>query len=158
MLFDSILESFDRTDIESSEMQLVTEQYLYDILSRDELAEMVASREDVDVLVRDNDIVTEKTIVRMDKKAKLSRAFMTAVWACARKAKDPKFKKLLTVWRMERTLEAYLVKKYRSQAMKMAKASVAKLSRVPNKTGTKASKTKVVSKAINRAKKQLGSR
>lgn len=156
MLLNGILDSIEESTMKSSEMQLVAEQFLVDSLSKDEIAQLVASQEDVDCLVKDNDIVTEKTIVRLDKKAKISRAFMSAVWACARKHNDPKFKKLLTVWRMERALEAYLVKKYRNEAMKLAKASVAKLGSIPNKAGSKASKTKVVAKAIDKAKKQLG--
>lgn len=139
----------DVTGISEEATQLVAEAALIDGLSNAELEELVESADVCKDMV-DNGIVMERTIVRLDKKAKISRAYKTAVFTIAREKKDPKFKKLLTVWRMERTLEAYLMKKYHAEAMKRAKISVAKL-----QSGKKDTKNKVVGKAVAKAKEQF---
>ena len=127
--------------------QLITESVLCDMLSNDELKELTETA-DVCEELKSLGVVTEKTIVRLDKKAKLSRAFKTAVFTIAREKKDPKFKKLLTVWRMERSLEAFLMKKYQAEGMKRAKLAVARLGK-----GKKDTANGVVAKASKSAKK-----
>ena len=127
--------------------QLITESVLCDTLSNDELKELTETA-DVCEELKSLGVVTEKTIVRLDKKAKLSRAFKTAVFTIAREKKDPKFKKLLTVWRMERSLEAFLMKKYQAEGMKRAKLAVARLGK-----GKKDTANGVVAKASKSAKK-----
>ena len=128
---------------------LVVESLIADALSDEEISELTESTEVCNDLTSMG-IVTEKTIVRLDKKAKISRAYKTAVFTIAREKKDPKFKKLVTVWRMERALEAYLMKKYHAEAMKRAKVAVAKLN-----SGRKDTKGRVIAKAVSKAKKQF---
>ena len=128
---------------------LVVESLIADNLSNEEISEMTESSEVCNDLVSMG-IVTEKTIVRLDKKAKISRAYKTAVFTIAREKKDPKFKKLVTVWRMERALEAYLMKKYHAEAMKRAKVAGAKLNSTRKDT-----KGRVIAKAVSKAKKQF---
>ena len=139
----------DVTGVSEEATQLVSEAALADTLTNEELKELTESAEVCKDMV-DNGIVMERSIVRLDKKAKISRAYKTAVFTIAREKKDPKFKKLLTVWKMERTLEAYLMKKYHAEAMKRAKLAVAKLG-----SGNKDTKNKVVGKAVAKAKAQF---
>ena len=139
----------DVTGVSEEATQLVSEAALADTLTNEELEELTESAEVCKDMV-DNGIVMERSIVRLDKKAKISRAYKTAVFTIAREKKDPKFKKLLTVWKMERTLEAYLMKKYHTEAMKRAKLAVAKLG-----SGNKDTKNKVVGKAVAKAKAQF---
>lgn len=139
----------DVTGVSEEATQLVSEAALADTLTNEELEELTESAEVCKDMV-DNGIVMERSIVRLDKKAKISRAYKTAVFTIAREKKDPKFKKLLTVWKMERTLEAYLMKKYHAEAMKRAKLAVAKLG-----SGNKDTKNKVVGKAVAKAKAQF---
>jgi hypothetical protein len=94
-----------------------------------------------------NNILMEKTIVRLDKKAKLSKATKMAVFTLAKEKNDPKFKMLLTVWKMERYLEAYLVKKYGNEAARRAKKAVS--SSANKSAGT------IIKKVANRAKDSL---
>lgn len=148
MLFNEIKVQ-DVTGISEEATQLVAEAALIDNLSNAELEELVESAEVCKDLVSTG-AVMERTIVRLDKKAKISRAYKTAVFTIAREKKDPKFKKLLTVWRLERTIEAELMKKYHTEAMKRAKISVAKLD-----AGKKDTKNKVVGKAVAKAKAQF---
>ena len=139
----------DVTGVSEEATQLVSEAALADTLTNEELEELTESADVCKDMV-DNGIVMERSIVRLDKKAKISRAYKTAVFTIAREKKDPKFKKLLTVWKMERTLEAYLMKKYHAEAMKRAKLAVAKLG-----SGNKDTKNKVVGKAVAKAKAQF---
>lgn len=145
MLFNSV-KTEDIFGMTKQDEQLITEAVLCDVLSNDEIHELTETA-DVCEELKSMGVVTEKTIVRLDKKAKLSRAFKTAVFTIAREKKDPKFKKLLTVWKMERALEAYLMKKYQAEAIKRAKLSVARLGK-----GNKDTKNGVVGKASKKAK------
>ena len=146
MFFNKIA-SEDIFGMTQQDEQLITEAVLCDTLSNEELQELTETADVCDEL-KSLGVVTEKTIVRLDKKAKLSRAFKTAVFTIAREKKDPKFKKLLTVWKMERTLEAYLMKKYQAEGMKRAKLAVARMGK-----GNRDTKRAVVAKAVKNAKK-----
>lgn len=137
-------------EINDADARVITEAAILEGLSAEEAGAVSEDAQLCQDLIK-QDIVTERTIVRMDKKAKLSRAFRTAVFTIARRKKDVKFKKLLTIWRMERNLEAYLIKKYRSEALRMAKES---LKRKPLPSGNGAN-SGAVRKAINTAKGQL---
>lgn len=137
-------------DIEAADARIITESILIDSLSSDEAEALCEDAKYCQDLIRD-EIVTERTIVKMDKKAKLSRALKSAVFAIARRKKDTKFKKLLTIWRIERQLEAYLLKKYHNEALRMAKISV---NRKPMPSGAGAH-SGAVKKAIVQAKSQL---
>ena len=145
MLFNSVTDK-DIFGTSRQDEQLITEALFCDVLSNEEIHELTESG-DVCEELKDLGVVTERTIVRLDKKAKLSRAFKTAVFTIAREKKDPKFKKLLTVWKMERALEAYLMKKYQAEATKRAKIAVARLGK-----GNKDTKNGVVAKASKKAK------
>jgi len=129
---------------------VVSEAAVFENLSADEAQAVCEDADLVGELVK-NEIVTERTIVRLDKKARLSRATQSAVFAIARKHKDVKFKKLLTLWRLERQIEAYLNKRYGNEARRMAKKSINKKS-LPSGNGAHAS---AVRKAISVAKSQL---
>lgn len=91
-------------------------------------------------------IVQERTIIKFDKKAKLSRAYATALFQVAKEKKDPKFKKLLTVWKLERYLENFLDKKYGNEARRRAKKAVANMGK---------SKTPIAAKAAQRVAKKV---
>lgn len=146
MLFNTV-KTEDIFGMTQQDEQLITEAILCDVLSNSEIRELTETADVCDEL-KSLGVVTEKTIVRLDKKAKLERAFKTAVFTIAREKKDPKFKKLLTVWKMERALEAYLLKKYQAEGLKRAKLAVARL----GKGSKKDTKAGVVAKATKTAK------
>ena len=87
----------------------------------DEFVESV----DSDIAVSEG-FLTEKTIVRFDKNAKKAQLYEVAVAACAREHKDPLYKKLETVYKMERVLKAKLRKKYHAEATKKVKEYLAR--------------------------------
>lgn len=129
--------------------QIISEAILAEQLSRSELDELCEAADVCNDLVEQG-IVQERTIVRLDKHAKLNRAFMAAVFQIAKEKNDPKFKKLLTIWNAERKLEKYLINKYQSAAMKRAKVAVANLGKRKKDTTNR-----VVAKAVSGAKKQF---
>lgn len=134
--------------VSDSDARIVTECVLMESLSAADMDEVLENDQARQALL-DDEIVTERTIVKMDKKARLSRATKAAVFAIARRKKDVKFKKLLTIWRMEREIEQYLYKKYKNEGFRTAKAA---MKNKPLKSGNHAA---AVKKAVATAKSQL---
>lgn len=102
---------------------LILEGALMD-LGSDEIQAMLEDTTDIAAAISEN-VVLERTIVRLDKQARLNKARKMAVFAVAKEKNDPKFKKLVTVWKWERFLETFLDKKYGNEAMRRAKKSMA---------------------------------
>lgn len=100
---------------------------LNDNLNEEEIKEFVESM-DADIAVGEG-FLTEKTIVKFDKFAKRAQLYEVAVAAVAREKKDPLFKKLNTVYKMERILKAKLRKKYHAQAQQKVKEYLARAKR-----------------------------
>ena len=108
-------------------------------LTESEIEEFVNSM-DSDIAVTEG-FLMERTIVKFDKNAKKAQLYEVAVAAVAREKKDPLFKKLNTVYKMERILKAKLRKKYHAQAQQKVKEYLARarksksgiLSRIANK-------------------------
>ena len=141
--------SFDGVDLEPSKesASAIMEVVLREGLSENELQEFLENQHEIDTALGE-EILTEKTIVRLDKYAKLNQAQKIAVFTIAREKKDVKFKKLLTVWAMERRLENELFKKYGNEALRVAKKQVAKAGK---------SKSSKIKKAANKLKAQFNS-
>lgn len=105
----------DSTEEKEEEMKiLLTPVLLGETLTEGEIEEFRESM-DSELAIQDG-YVTERTIVRMDKAAKKSQLQKVATIAIAREKKDPLYKKLALVWKMERRLENLIAKKYKSQA------------------------------------------
>lgn len=111
-------------------------------LSSEDITMFLESASEVSAAMDDN-VLLEKTIIRLDKHAKLSKARKMAIFTVAKEKNDPNFKKLLKVWQMERYLEALLDKKYGNEGMRRARKSVAKAAK---------SGSNMVKKAANKAK------
>lgn len=141
--------------ISKSDSTLITEAVLLEGLSSEEAASICEDTRFTDELIR-SDIVTEKTIIKLDKKAKLKGATRTAVYTIARQRKDPKFKKLLTLWRMESQIEKELYKKYHNEALLKAKKSLSSksTSSLPS-VSNHGKNSAAVKNAISKAKAQL---
>lgn len=72
--------------------------------------------------------IMEKTIVRLDKNAKKQRAYKLAILQCAKDDDSKDYKKLETIWRMEKFLFRKLEKKYAPRAKSRMKQTAAKAS------------------------------
>ena len=88
----------------------------------------------------DKDLLSEKVIVKFDKKAKLNREEKLAVLTIAKEKKDRDFYKLVRVWKMRKLLLDKLNKKYGSQAKTRAKQMIKKQSSSRSTTGKKVAK------------------
>lgn len=112
-------ETAELNDEESQNVDAVINSVATPILISQELndEEVKEFVEGVDGAIAEAEgFITEKTIVKFDKNAKKAQLFEIALAAVAREKKDPLYRKLETVYKMERILKAKLRKKYRSQA------------------------------------------
>lgn len=144
MLFDNN-GHIDNEHISTEAMNYIMEAVMLEGLTEEEISAFLENQNEVTASINEN-ILMEKTIVRLDKKAKLSKAHKMAIFTIAKEKKDPKYKKLVTLWKMERFIEAYLEKKYGNEALRRAKKAVSK---------SQKSTSGMVKKAATKVKSQL---
>ena len=130
------------------ESSLILEAAIMDTFSNEEIEAALENTHDVDIAVNQG-IVMEKTIVRLDKKAKQNKAEKMAIFMLAKEKKDPDFKKLLNVWRIERFLESKLEKKFGAKAKTKARETMRNAAK---------SRSKMVQTATNKAKKMINAK
>lgn len=141
MIFDKNGIVIDELDNESQAAALILECAILDTYSNEELEAIVENTYDIGKAVNE-EYIEERTIVRLDKAAKKNKAEKMAVFQIAKQKKDRDFKKLLTIWKLERFLEAKLEKRYSAQAKTLAKQSLKNAAQ---------SKSKTVNKAVKKA-------
>lgn len=113
----------DEDTVSLESLSMLIEAAILENASSEEINEYVSNHGQTQSDIK-NEIVTERTIVKLDKNAKISKMTKLAAFQIAKEKNDPKFKKLLTIWRMERFLEAYLIKRYGAEAQRRAKKAV----------------------------------
>lgn len=137
-------ESTELTPEESQRVDDVMNTVATPVLISDEIRGEEEVKEFVDSI--DSDIavaegyLTEKTIVKFDKTAKQSQLYEIAVAAVAREKKDPLYRKLETVYKMERVLKAKLRKKYHAEAVKKSREYLARARKSKSTVVAKAAK------------------
>lgn len=112
-------------DMTVEDMALLTEAAILENATAEEIESFLSNSEEIDAALNE-EIVTERTLVRLDKSARINQQQKVAVFTIAKEKNDPKFKKLVTVWRMERMLEDDLFKKYGNEGLRRAKKNVQK--------------------------------
>lgn len=117
------LASDEEISLESA--QLILESVIFENANDEEILELTENSRLVNDLI-EMDAVEEKTIVRLDKQARISQTQKIAVFTIAKERNDPDFRKLMTVWRMEKNLEEKLMRKYGSEGLRRAKTTVQK--------------------------------
>ncbi len=105
--------------------QMIMESAISAFLTEDELHAMLENQQEVSELIN-GDIITEASVVRLDKKARISQVQKVAVFSIAKEKNDKDFRRLMTVWRIERNLEKRLFDRYGNQGLRRAKATVQK--------------------------------
>lgn len=146
MIFDKDGLVINEYDNETEVSALIVECAILDTFSNEEIEMLTENTYDIGKAVNE-DILVERSIVRLDKNAKKNKAFKMAVFQIAKQKGDRDFKKLMTVWKLERFLENKLTKRYQAQANQLAKESLKK---------AKNTKSKVVNKAVDKAKNLFG--
>lgn len=132
MLFDNNNGTMGGDAISTEAMSCIVGAAMCESLTADEIEDFVSDAKATTTAVTEG-VLMEKTIVRLDKKARLQSYYKAAIFTIAKENNDRDFKKLLTIWKTERALEAKLEKKYKNEAMKRAKQAMkdAKKSKVP---------------------------
>ena len=153
-----------KTDEKVDEASLAAAALL-DLASPEEISAMAESWEDQRDISETMGVAMEKTIVRIDRKGRLSHLTKQAELNLARQNNDPNYKKLMKIWMLERALEKKIHQKWNSKAMKVAKVKIkdyaanGKRIAKPNPS-TVAFKGKVsghvAQRAVNSAKKMFG--
>lgn len=146
MIFDKDGLVINEYDNETEVSALIVECAILDTFSNEEIEMLTENTYDIGKAINE-DILVERSIVRLDKNAKKNKAFKMAVFQIAKQKGDRDFKKLMTVWKLERFLENKLTKRYQAQANQLAKESLKK---------AKNTKSKVVNKAVDKAKNLFG--
>ena len=137
MIFDKNGLVIDEFDNETQASALIVECAIMDAYSNEELEGILENTYDIGKAVNEQ-YIEERTIVRLDKAAKKSKAEKMAVFQIAKQKGDKDFKKLLTVWKLE--------KRYAAQAKTLAKETLKK---------AKQTKSKTVGKAVQKANNLL---
>lgn len=142
MLFDKNGEIVDNFENENETASMIIEAAIMDTFSNEELQDIMENNMyDLDKACNEG-ILCERTIVRLDKHAKKSKAEKMAEFQIAKEKNDRDFKKLMTIWKLERFLEEKIHKRYGAQAKNLAKQKM---------KAAKNTKSKVVGKATNKA-------
>lgn len=132
---------------ELEDLSLIVEALILDTLSNEEIEAMLENYTPDLYKAVDEEIVQERSIVRLDKTAKLSKATRVAEYNMAKKAQDPLFKKLQTLWAAERYITDKLHQRYGMKAKSEAKKAMQQAAK---------SKSNVMQKVMNKAKKTEG--
>lgn len=110
----AVLEEVEPVVVSESDMAALLTAALEDACSDeelDELSEGVQSGEITNLTP-----VEERSIVKLDKKAKKQHLYRLAIYQEAKEANDPFYEKLKTCWEAERMLDDKLEKKYHMKA------------------------------------------
>lgn len=141
MIFDKDGLVINEYDSVTENTALIIECAILDTFSSEEIESLTENTYDLGKAVNE-DILVERSIVRLDKEAKKNRAQKMAIFQIAKEKGDRDFKKLLTLWKLERFIEKKLEKRYAAQAKQLAKETLKK---------SKMSKSKAVGKAVDKA-------
>lgn len=106
---------------------ILAEAILTDALNPEELSQLCEDDSQL-ALLQDENFLSERSIIKFDKAAKLKRAEAQAAIIIAREKKDRDLNKLLRVWKMRRLLLDRIFKKYGNAAKQRAKQMVRKMS------------------------------
>lgn len=132
MIFDDKGFMIDEYDNETEVNSMIIECAILDAFSNEELEAMTENTYDLGKAINE-DILVERSIVRLDKEAKKSRAFKMAVFQTAKEKGDRDFKKLMTLWKLERFIEEKLTKRYMAPAKAKAKEAMKKAKNTKSK-------------------------
>lgn len=112
----------EEEEVEESIRQFVSESAMHILLEESDKEELIDSGE-LDEMEEEGQ-VSESAVVRLDRDSRIRQLTKLTVFKMAREKSDPKMKKLLNIWRVERKLENDLLKKYGSKAKRVAQKEV----------------------------------
>lgn len=114
--FESMTES-QMADILSVAMEEAVVEGLSEVINDEkESGNAVGEGTIMEGVLPEDAAVMEVSVVRLDKKARKQRAYKLAILQCAKDDDNKDYKKLETIWRMEKFLFRKLEKRYMSRA------------------------------------------
>jgi hypothetical protein len=132
-----LLDENKNNSLEEENETLEGDQLIAEALILEAAEEGDFSEDDIDQLISEN-LLSERNIVRLDKKARKSHAIDKSVLVLAKENNDPLYKRLVKNWKQRRMIRAKLKQKYGSKA-------IARARKIQSKSRNKAFK-KVASK------------
>lgn len=151
MIFDKQGLIIDEYDNDTEVTSMIIEAAMLDEYSGEEIEGILENTYDIGKAVNE-DILVERSIVRLDKQAKTKKAEKMAVFQVAKQKGDKEFKKLLTLWKLEKFIERRLEKRYAAQAKQLAKQAMKKAAQTKSKAvGTPVKKMNLL---LNKKKAQ----
>ena len=113
----NVAEAVEYESITESQMSQIMQIALEDV-AVEEMQENMSVEESslLEGVLPEDAVVMEKTIVRMDKAAKKQRSYKLAILQCAKDDNNKDYKKLETLWKLEKYLMRRLEKKYAARA------------------------------------------
>lgn len=155
------------TVIDCAEESICANAYLMDIASQDEICDVAESAEEMAELSDVFGVAMETSIVRLDRKSRLKHLRKANILHLARKSNNPKFRKLLTIWKMERQLESDLDKVYGAKATTLANQQIRNwatngVKKIPKAypdtvVGKKKPSAQITQRGVSQAKKMFNS-
>ena len=126
--FESMTES-QMADILSVAMEEAVVEGLSEVINDEkESGNAVGEGTIMEGVLPEDAAVMEVSVVRLDKKARKQRAYKLAILQCGKDDDNKDYKKLETIWRMEKFLFRKLEKRYMSRARSRMKQTANKAS------------------------------
>ena len=135
----------ENMELTPEEESVIIESVLLDGLSKEELDSFLENSAEVNNAIN-LDILQERSVVRLDKMAKLDRAIATSTFVVARRKKDRDMKKLDMLWKLEAVLRKRIEKRHGAEGRRLAKKAM--------RNGNKA-QSKIVKRTIDNTKKEV---
>ena len=114
----AVVESVEPEFVSESDMATLLAFALEEVCNDEEIEELKESADSGAVVFTP---VEERSIVKLDKKAKKQQTYKVALYQVAKENNDPNYDKLVTLWKAERELEARLEKRWHSKAVSRMK-------------------------------------
>ena len=131
----TVVESVEPEFVSESDMATLLAFALEEVCNEEEIEELKESADSGAVMFTP---VEERTIVKLDKKAKKQQTYKVALYQVAKENNDPNYDKLVTLWKAERELELRLEKRWHSKATSRMKQMASEASKSKSNTVKKA--------------------
>ena len=97
---------------------------LMDMATEDDISALAESKQDMQEVSEMMGVAMERTIIRLDRKARLKHLSKQAELELAKRNNDPNYKKLLKIWKIERMLEAKIHQRWQNAGKKVASKKI----------------------------------
>lgn len=118
------LKDVNAQDDDDATEEALAAAYLMDLASGADIQDIAESSEQMQDISDMMGIAMERTIVRLDRKARYNHLTKQAELSLAKQHNDPLYRKLVKLWMMERALEKKIAIRYASKARSVANRKI----------------------------------